>query len=146
MMRTKVAAIFIFCIPLLNFAVSGLPSAISHTRQPANVHFIPSAAAGERLGVEVYPGAKSDPALSKLLMKNKAIRGEAFLTGDNIEKVAAFYRKQGLLLIRMGSASRERVRFKKMENGTDVVIQQSWTDPRTNEVRKDTLILIMQEK
>lgn len=107
---------------------------------------IPFATAEERLGVAVYPGARFDHALSQALMMNPMIRGAAFRTDDDIGKVAAFYRKQGLLFLKMGGPSKEHMRFKDMEKDVDVVIQQPWKDPQSRTLMKDTLILIMQEK
>jgi hypothetical protein len=107
--------------------------------------YIPFAAAEERLDVEVYPGAKYDGPLSLALMRNPALQGAAFRTDDDIERVAAFYRKKGLLFLKMGSR-KESARFKDMEKNVDVVIQQPWKDPQSHALMKDTLILIMREK
>jgi hypothetical protein len=103
------------------------------------------AGAEERLGVQAYPGAKFDQAMSQILMKNTALKVAAFRTDDKIGKVSDFYRKKGLVLLKFGSQSDDLVRFKDMKNNVDVVVQQPWKDPRTNEMKNDTLILIMQE-
>jgi len=107
---------------------------------------ISSAAAEERLGVAVYPGAKYDQVRTSLLAKNPSLQGAAYRTSDDIEKVIAFYRKQGLLFLKVGSPSNERARFKNAERNVDVVVQQPWKDAQTGATMTDTLILILQEK
>jgi hypothetical protein len=105
-----------------------------------------SAAAEEQLGVAVYPGAKYDFIRTSVLAQNQSIRGAAYRTGDDLSKVAAFYRKQGLLFLKMGSPSKEHARFKKVNINVDVIVQQPWKDPQTGATMKDTLILILKEK
>lgn len=105
-----------------------------------------SAIAEEVFGVAVYPGAQFDEAASQALAKNPQVHGAAFRTDDDIGKVSTFYRKQGLVLMKVGSPSPERVRFKQMEKNVDVVVQQPWKEPYSKAVMKDTLILIMREK
>ncbi len=104
---------------------------------------VSAAPAEQRLGIAVYPGAVYDPVRTKLLANNPTMEGAAFRTADDIEKVRDFYRKQGLVLLKFGSTSNERVRFKNMETDTDVVIQQPWQDPQSKAIMKDTLILIL---
>ena len=107
---------------------------------------VSAAAAEERLGVPVYPGAKYDPARTRLFATNPSLEGAAFRTSDDIGKVKLFYQKQGLVLLKVGSTSNERARFKNMETDTDVVIQQPWQDPQSKAMMTDTLILILREK
>lgn len=104
-----------------------------------------SAAAEERFGVPVYPGATYDPALTKTLMKDPAVRGAAYRTGDALEKVAAFYRGRGLVFVKQGAPSGGHARFKHMERNADVVIRRPWKDPRSGKPGNDTLILILRE-
>ncbi len=99
------------------------------------------ARAEERLGVPVYPGAKYDQDRTELLRDSLGVRGAAYRTGDPIENVIAFYRKQGLVMLKVGG-SEGLARFKKEDRGTDVVVQSSWKDPKTGATAKDTLILI----
>ncbi len=108
------------------------------------IFIISSAAAEDRLGVAVYPGAKYDQARTELLMKSLSARGAAYRTNDGIAKVTEFYRKKGLLLLKMGSPSPERVRF-KADSGVDVVVQNPWRDAKTGAKMTDTLVLIFKE-
>jgi hypothetical protein len=107
---------------------------------------ISPAAAEEQLGVAVYPGAKYDFIRTRLLAENQSLQGAAYRTGDDLTKVTAFYRKQGLLFLKIGSPSKERARFKKVDINVDVVVQRPWKDPQTGATMKDTLILILKEK
>ncbi len=104
--------------------------------------FISSAAAEERLGVAVYPGAKYDQARTKLLQNSLSVQGAAYLTGDDIARVMAFYRKQGLLLLKTGGPSNERARFKNVDTGVDVVVESSRKDSQSNAKMAGTVILI----
>ncbi|MGC1455314.1 MAG: hypothetical protein WA946_09040 [Nitrospirota bacterium] len=107
---------------------------------------ISTAAAEERFGVVVYPGAKYDQIRTNLLARNPSIQGAAYRTNDSIEKVIAFYNKQGLLFLKVGSPSKERARFKKMDIDVDVVVQNPWKDAQTGATMTDTLILIIKEE
>jgi hypothetical protein len=107
---------------------------------------ISTAAAEERLGVVMYPGAKYDQIRTNLLARNPSIKGAAYRTNDSIEKVIAFYKKQGLLFLKVGSPSKERARFKKMDIDVDVVVQNPWKDAQTGATMTDTLILIIKEE
>ena len=107
---------------------------------------ISSVAAEERLGVAVYPGAKYDQIRTTLLAKNPSMQGAAYRTNDDIAKVIAFYRKQGLLFLKIGSPSKERARFKNVDRDVDVVVQQPWMDSQTGATMTDTLILILKEE
>jgi hypothetical protein len=127
---------------------------MSHARKAASsavaafvfmICIISSAAAEERLGVDVYPGAKYDRARTELLLKSMPAQGAAYRTKDGIAKVTEFYRKQGLLFLKVGSPSRDRVRFKKADTGVDVVVQSPWRDAKTGAKMTDTLILIFKE-
>jgi hypothetical protein len=107
---------------------------------------ISSAAAEDRLGIAVYPGAKNDRIRTGLLAENPSFQGVAYRTNDDIAKVIAFYREQGLLFLKIGSPSKERARFKKVDIDVDVVIQQPWMDAQTGATMTDTLILILKEE
>ncbi len=108
--------------------------------------FISSAAAEDRLGIAVYPGAKNDRIRTGLLAENPSFQGAAFRTNDDIAKVIAFYRKQGLLFLNICSPSKEHARFKKVDIDVDVVVQQPWMDAQTGATMTDTLILILKEE
>ena len=73
------------------------------------------------------------------------MQGAAFRTNDDIAQVMDFYRKQGLLFLKIGSPSKERARFKKADSDVDVVVQRPWKDMQTGETMTDTLILILKE-
>lgn len=105
-----------------------------------------SAAAEEQLGVAVYPGAKFDQARTKLLKASLSVEGAAYRTNDDIAKVIEFYRKQGLLFLKVGSPSKESARFKKTDTDVDVVVQNPWKDPKTGAAIKDTLIMIYKKE
>jgi len=107
---------------------------------------ISSVAAEERLGVAVYPGAKYDQIRTGLLAENPSFQGVAYRTNDDIARVIDFYRKQGLLFLKIGSPSKERARFKKVDIDVDVVVQQPWKDAQTGATMTDTLILILKEE
>jgi hypothetical protein len=107
---------------------------------------ISSAAAEERLGVAVYPGAKYDPIRTRLITSSPTMQGAAYRTDDDIDKVTAYYRKQGLLYLKIGSPSAGSARFKSMDSDTDVVVQSPWRDAQTGATMRDTLILIIEEK
>ena len=102
------------------------------------------AVAGEQLGVTVYPGAAYDQAMTKVLKKTPGVEGAAYRTDDTMARVTEFYRKQGLLLLRLGDTTNERARFKKTDTGVDVIVQSPWKDPRTGATMKGTLIMIIQ--
>jgi hypothetical protein len=99
--------------------------------------------AEERLGVIVYPGATYDQALTKLLKKSPSVEGAVYRTDDTLAEVAVFYRKQGLIFLRLGEPTKERARFKKTDTNVDVILQNPWKDPRTGATMKGTLIMII---
>jgi hypothetical protein len=102
------------------------------------------AVGGEQLGVTVYPGATYDLVMTTVLKKTPSIEGAAYLTDAAMAEVMEFYRKEGLLLLRLGDATKERARFKKTDTGVDVILQNPWKDPRTGATMKGTLIMIIQ--
>ncbi len=105
-----------------------------------------SAAAEEQLGVAVYPGAKFDQDRTKLLKASLSVKGAAYRTNDDIAKVIEFYRKQGLLFLKVGSPSKESARFRKTDTDVDVLVQSPWKDPKTGAAVKDTLIMIYKKE
>lgn len=101
------------------------------------------AVAEEQLGITVYPGATYDQVMTKLLKKSPSVEGAAYRTDDALAEVAEFYRKQGLIFLRLGEPMKERARFKKTDTGVDVIVQNPWKDPRTGATMKGTLIMII---
>ncbi len=108
--------------------------------------FISSASAEELFGIPVYPGAKYDDSRTKLLKRSLSVRGSAYRTGDDIAKVMEFYRKQKLQLLKMGGPSKDRARFRKIETGVDVVVENVRRNPNADAGTTDTFILIFKEK
>ncbi len=102
------------------------------------------AVAEERLGVAVYPGAAYDQVMTMVIKKTPAVEGAAYRTDATLAEVMEFYRKQGLLFLRLGEPTKERARFKKTDTGVDVVVQNPWKDPHTGATMKSTLIMIIQ--
>ena len=94
----------------------------------------------------MYPGAKYDQARTKLLRSSLSVQGAAYRTGDDIAKVTAFYRKQGLLLLKIGGPSKEHARFRKVDAGVDVVVESLRKDPQSNAKTPDTLIQIFKKE
>jgi hypothetical protein len=107
---------------------------------------ISPAFAEERLGVAVYPGAKYDQARTNLLRNSLSVQGAAYRTGDDVATVVAFYRKQGLQFLKVGSPSKEHARFKKVDTGVDVVVESVRKDSQNGEKVLDTLIQIFKKE
>ncbi len=108
--------------------------------------FVSSAAAEDQLSVAVYPGAKYDQDRTELLRKSLSAKGAAYRTSDDIAKVVAFYRGQGLLFLKIGGSTKEVARFKKADADVDVVVQNPWKDAKTGRTMTDTLILIFKKE
>jgi hypothetical protein len=107
--------------------------------------FISSAFAEEQLGVAVYPGAKYDQVRTNMLRESMSAKGSAYRTSAPIADVVAYYKKQGLLFLKVGSSSQESARFKKVDANVDVVVQNPWQDAKTGATMTDTLILIFKK-
>ena len=108
--------------------------------------FIASAFAEEQLGVAVYPGAKYDQARTKMLRESMSAKGAAYRTSAPFAEVVAFYEKQGLLPLKIGSSSKEIARFKQVGADVDVVVQSPWQAAKTGATMTDTLIMIFKEE
>ena len=102
------------------------------------------ALAEEQLGVTVYPGATYEHVMTTVLKKSPSVEGAAYRTDATMSEVTEFYRKQGLLSLRLGDPTKERARFKKTDTGVDVIVQNPWKDPHTGATMKGTLIMIIQ--
>jgi len=95
--------------------------------------------AEEKYGIVVYTGAKYDSGSTEFL-KQMSPQSAAYRTGDSIEKVIAFYRKQpGFTLV--GDSTKEGAMFRKGK--MDVTVQSPWMDTKTGKLMKDTLISIV---
>ena len=108
--------------------------------------FVSTAAVEDQLSVAVYPGAKYDQDRTELLRKSLSAKGAAYRTSDDIAKVVAFYRGQGLLFLKIGGSTKEVARFKKADADVDVVVQNPWKDAKTGRTMTDTLILIFKKE
>ena len=99
------------------------------------------AGAEEKFGVSIYPGATYDSATAEFL-KQISPESAAYRTGDKVEKVIAFYKKQpGLNFI---GGDLEGGMFRK--GNLDVTVQSPWMDTKTGKMEKDTLISIVKNK
>jgi hypothetical protein len=105
--------------------------------------FAASAAAEQKHGIEVYPGAKPDAKVEKQLEKMNIKGAATYRTSDSVKKVTEFYRKQGGLT--EGPASSDTG---SMFTGKDVTVtvQNPWMDMDTSTIVKDTLISIVKKK
>ena len=95
--------------------------------------------AEEKYGIIVYTGAKFDSGTSEFL-KQISPQSAAYITGDSVDKVINFYKKQpGFILI--GDPTKEGAMFRKGK--VDVAIQSPWMNTKTGKMMKDTLISIV---
>ena len=97
-----------------------------------------SALAGSQSGIDLYPGAKPDPAVARMMKETMNLDVATYRTMDSAEKVAAFYRKQHLQ--ELGGTTKEGAVF--TGKGTSVSIQNPWADMMTGKLTSDTLISI----
>ncbi len=102
-----------------------------------------SASAEEKHGVVVYPGAKYDSGTSDAVTKMLKADAGCYRTGDDVAKVAGFYRQQeGVKAI--GDVTAQGAMFRKGE--VDVTIQRPWMDMKTGKMNDDTLVSIVKQK
>lgn len=104
--------------------------------------FVAVLSAEDKFGVKVYPGAKFDQATSKALKEQMGFNGFCYRTSDSVQKVADFYKKEGLTL--MGSVTKEAAMY-QTKTGVDVTIQSPWMDMASGKMMKDTLISIVKQ-
>jgi len=97
-----------------------------------------SVLAGTQSGIELYPGAKADAAVARMMKATMNLDVMTYRTTDSAEKVAAFYRKQHLQ--ELGGTTKEGAVF--TGKGTSVSIQNPWADMMTGKLTSDTLISI----
>jgi hypothetical protein len=102
-----------------------------------------SVSADESFGVPVYPGAKFDAQATKVLKETIRINGFCYRTDDSVQKVAEFYKHQGLEL--SGDITKEGALY-QTKTGVNVSIQNPWMDMNTGKMIKDTLISIVKLK
>ncbi len=98
----------------------------------------------ENFGVPVYRGARLDAGETDF-MKNAGADGHFYRTGDNVEKVLAFYRKQpGLTCL---GSDKNGGRFIKEESGQAVyvIVESPWQPSKGGAVSTDTKIYIVRE-
>ena len=101
-----------------------------------------AAAAGEKFGVPVYPGAKYDEAITRAVKEAMQIDAACYRTNDPVAMVAEFYRTQGLKSV--GKVTAEAGFFQKGK--VDVTLQNPWMDLKTGAMMKDTLVTIVRNK
>jgi hypothetical protein len=95
--------------------------------------------AEEKYGIIVYTGAKYDSGTSEFL-KQMSPQSAAYRTGDSVDKVIDFYKKQaGFELV--GDPTKEGAMFRKGK--LDVTIQSPWMNTKTGKMMNDTLISIV---
>jgi hypothetical protein len=104
---------------------------------------IGTAAAEQQFGVEVYPGAKSDAPTTEFLTKGLKMKGEAYVTGDPLDKVVAFYKKQPGLTQNPGADAKQAGFSGK---GVMVTIQNPWMDTKGGKINNTTLVSVVQQK
>jgi hypothetical protein len=96
--------------------------------------------AAEQLGVQVYAGAKPEPAAAQVVTQMMpGSKAFCYTTSDGVDKVVAFYKKQGLNYM---GGDKENAMFKK--GAVDVTIQRPWMDMGTGKLNQSTLISIVE--
>lgn len=101
------------------------------------------AAGAEKLhGVEVYPGAKPEPATNQFLKEGLKMQGGAYVTGDSVEKVTSFYLKQPGLKQMPGADAKQSGFTGK---GVHVTIQNPWLEVKSSKMMNNTLVSIVKQ-
>lgn len=125
------------------FAQHQYAGLMTHTKTVAMLAVLAVAVVGmahaaEQLGVRVYAGAKPETAAAKAIPgMMPGTKAYCFMSGDSVDKVAAFFKQQGLKYM---TGDAQNAMFKK---GTvDVRIQRPWMDMPTGRLRQTTLISI----
>lgn len=98
--------------------------------------------AAQQFGVEVYPGAKAAPEVSKMLKESLQVEAGTFTTGDPVAKVAAFYQKQPGLKAAPG-ADKDSAMF--TAKGRTITVRNPWMDMKTGKLNRDTLVTIAKQ-
>jgi len=102
-----------------------------------------AAGAEARFGVKVFPGATYDPDTSQWVSTNMKVDAACFRTNATPGDVNEFYRKQ-FAVTEVTISSRGGSLFKKGD--IDITVQNPWTDMKTGQQHKDTLISIVKTK
>lgn len=97
--------------------------------------------AEQKHGVEVYPGAKADPAVAKMVADMGIKDAGTYRTADAVAKVAEFYRKQNL---KQDNLDAQGAMFSG--KGIQLTVQNPWLDMKTGKMMNDTLISIVKQK
>lgn len=119
----------------------------------------PDAIDPQKPGVALYPGARHDASTSGLMRTSMGVEGVAYRTGDDLGKVAAFYKKQAGIKP-MGDVTKDTAAFaagckeefnailkKTMTTGCQlhVTAQNPWMDMKTGKLVSDTLITVVKQ-
>lgn len=104
---------------------------------------IGTAFAEQKFGVEVYPGAKPDAPTTEFLTKSLKMNGTAYVTGDALDKVVAFYKKQPGLT---QSPNPDATQAGFSGKGVTITVQNPWADMKAGKINKSTLVSIIQDK
>ena len=104
--------------------------------------WIGNVAAEQLHGVEVYPGAKPEPSTNQFLKEGLKMNGQAYVTGDSVEKVTGFYLKQPGLKQMPGADAKQSGFTGK---GVNVTVQNPWLDVKTSKVNNNTLVSIVKQ-
>jgi len=104
-----------------------------------------SAHGEERHDIKIYKGAKLDTVETNFAREVAGADAYCYRTGDSVEKVSAFYRKQPGLMSLGGDATGER--FVKEAGGYTVyvLVANPWPASKTGQLNEDTVIRIMRE-
>lgn len=98
------------------------------------------AGAEQAHGVEVYPGAKADPAVARQVAEMGVKNANTYRTTDTVAKVAEFYRKQNL---KQQNLDKDGAMF--TGNKVTLTLQNPWMDMKTGKMMSDTLISIVKD-
>jgi len=99
-----------------------------------------TAIAADVLGVPAYAGAKEQPGSAKMITDMiKGAKAQCFSTKDSVEKVVAFYKKQGLSYVGGDKAAGYLKKGK-----VDVSVEAFWFDPKTGAQQKSTMLCVVQ--
>ena len=97
-----------------------------------------SAFAAQQFGVEVYPNAKPEAAVSKQLKEKLNLKNSAaFRTSDSVSKVTDYYRKQKL---QENPGTSDKGSSFMAPGKVMVTVQNPWMDMDSGKVMNDTLI------
>ena len=100
------------------------------------------ALAEQKHGIEVYPAAKADPEVAKMIKDTMKIEAATYRTSDSVAKVTEYYRKQAGLKENPGSDAKGSG---FMGKGVMLTVQNPWADMKTGKMNNDTLISIVKQ-